>query len=457
MADIDEDPPTNNDEDHDPTEDAQDFLLLASSISKSSHHIPKRGEKDFESHGTKHQDGILEASRQAMHDVLDYTRVHTPRGHTRAFYYGKEVMEGNEVGRQWRQGLTDDHVVLLESSKGPHFKTMGQPTLGTSSSNLWLLPEEALYLVERGTLDLWWPSRSSFKGFLYEELNENENETEIQGQNDPDEDEGVPMSLQACYAMLLGDDSEKGKVSLDRYSVYANLKRTGYVVMRARGQNSQVDSPGNDQVGCAPVESPSIFNWLFGRIFAEEEVKHSSYGPLVKPGMYRSYHAIYRQIAIIPRHTPLPTIPAHLIQEPENPFRVVYELWQATKINTFAKTSPGPPDFRVAITDSRSSSLPTLKQMTSMLESTPWNPPPPEFKAPGKMYQRLRHGWRNVLLAVVDQGIISYLRLSETAFGEEKLFERFDGQGAKRGGGASRGGGGRGRGRGRGRARGGHK
>lgn len=40
------------------------------------------------------------------------------------------------------------------------------------------------------------------------------------------------------------------------------------------------------------------------------------------------------------------------------------------------------------------------------------------------MYMRLRHGWRNVILAVVDQGVVSYLRIGEAGFAGEKLYEQ---------------------------------
>ena len=62
----------------------------------------------------------------------------------------------------------------------------------------------------------------------------------------------------------------------------------------------------------------------------------------------------------------------------------------------------------------------------------------------GKSYLRLRHGFRNCVLAVVDQGVVSYLRVGEVGFGMEKMYERV---GGKRGGKGGRGGRGRGRGR----------
>ena len=448
MADLDENPPDNpnshDDDDNDPEDDAQDFRLLTSLTSKSGYQIPKRGEKDFESHGTKHQEGIIAASRQAMHDVLSYTRVHIPKSHKRGFYYGVEGLSRDEVmAEEWRQGLNDDHVVLVESSKGPLFRTMGKSTQGKKYASLWLLPEEALYMVERGNLDLWWPSRSSFTGIVEDKEQGNGEGPEPED----DGDDGTPMSLQAAYTMLIGRDGERGKISLERYNVYTNLKRAGYVVSRAPEWDSA--APGLRQsYQAVPDPGPSLFNRLFGRFFAKEEVKPPPYGPLVNHGMYRSYKSVYQQIAVIPRHKPSPISEE---RDSKHPYRIVFELWKPSRIPTFAKSNPGVPDFRIAVTDSRSSCVPSLTQITSLVESTPWDPPKPEWQGPSKTYQRLRHGWRNVVLAVVDQGIISYLRIGEAAFGEERLYERFDrsGQGSKQGGGGSRGrGGGRGRGRG---------
>jgi len=441
MADVDEDIPVNSlynhqsNDDNEPGDETQDFRLLASLTSKSTS-IPKRGEKDFEPHGTKHQDGVLAASRQAMHEALDYTRVHTPKGHIVGFYYGEGGLERDEVVRKdWRQGLDDDHVVVVEGPKGPHFKSMGRSVLGKSNTSLWLLPEEALYLVERGNLDLRWPSRSSFNG-MRDDGDEAEDGVDEEGI------EGIPMSFQAAYAMLIGDDTQRGKVSLERYTVYANLKRTGYIVLRAPEWDPSL--PGEVQSYKSIQEkSPSIFTWLL-ELF-QKKTEYPPYGPLVKPGLHRSYNSIYQQVAVIPRHKPSP-IPKDPSSTPNHPYRVVFLLWKATRIAAYAKSNPGVPDFRVAVVDARSTSIPSLSEIVSLLESTPWDPPTEE--GPNKLYQRLRHGWRNVVLAIIDQGIISYLRLGEAAFGEDKLYERFDRgsvQGNKRGG--YRGNRGRGRGK----------
>jgi tRNA-splicing endonuclease subunit Sen54 len=428
-------------EDNDPSDEVQDFRFL-SALSKS-HQLPKRGEKDFEPHGTKHQDSILEASRQAMHEALDYTRVHVPKSDCRAWYFGEEVDGSEEVLTEnvRGKGLTKDHVVMVEHSKGTHYRTMGKTAQAIQPARMWLLPEEALYLIERGNLDIWWLERprDAAQGLVRE-----------QGQvtDDDEDDDGLPLSLEAAYALLIGEDGQRGKVCLEKYNVYANLKRTGYVVFRHLHDTISRDSRSPTPYPFSARTIADTFTRLFGGFFSKAK-PHLPYGPLVQPGLYRSYTLIYQELAIIPRHKPAPLLEA--AATPVEPlFELVYDIWKPSRIPNFAKSNPGVPDFRVAVVSSRSTSVPTLAQLGGLLESTPWDPPPSEWATPDKTYQRLKHGWRNVVLAVVDQGIISYLRLCEAAFGEERMYERFDKAGFR--GGKKGGGRGRGRGRGRGKA-----
>lgn len=65
--------------------------------------------------------------------------------------------------------------------------------------------------------------------------------------------------------------------------------------------------------------------------------------------------------------------------------------------------------------------MPTLFQLGTLLESTPLDPPRGE-KMDRMLYMRLRHGYRNVILAVVDQGVVSFLRVADAAFGKEKIY-----------------------------------
>ena len=118
------------------------------------------------------------------------------------------------------------------------------------------------------------------------------------------------------------------------------------------------------------------------------------------------------------------------------PLRCSYYVWKPRP--DFKKSSPGPPDFRIAVVNAREDDVPILEQLDGLLQSVPYDPPPP--KTEHQMYQKLKHGWRNVILAIVDQGVVSYLRIADAGFGKEKVFER-----ATRGRGGKGGGGGRGR------------
>lgn len=72
--------------------------------------------------------------------------------------------------------------------------------------------------------------------------------------------------------------------------------------------------------------------------------------------------------------------------------------------------------------DSRTdTNIPSLVSLRGLLESTPYSPLKGE-KAEKNIYLRLKHGKRSVILAVVDQGVISYLRVADAGFSKEKLY-----------------------------------
>ena len=155
---------------------------------------------------------------------------------------------------------------------------------------------------------------------------------------------------------------------------------------------------------------------------------------------------IYKRLALIPYHDPILASSNCLSSKnTDPPFRVAYNVWKPRP--NFRKSSPGEPDFRVAVVNARETSVPTLGQVSALLESVPYDPPSSETQR--HSYMRLKHGYRNVILAVVDQGVTSYLRFSDSGFGLEKMY----GIPSKRGLGSKKGARARGGGRG-GRARG---
>lgn len=413
---------------------------------KSDAVIPKRGEKDFEPHATALQSNTLAASRQAMHNVLSFERVHQPKGHTIGIYH------------------PETNMCYAMNPKGPLFIRMGRVLPAHESPfgddelrgiRTWLYPEEALYLLERGTMDVRWPRT-------------------VQEDGDDDDDEegesklGLPMSLQAGYAMFLGDEESHphgaATLTFERFSVYSGLKRAGYTVLRAPSWDSTGPALTPD---CFPPLQPQNRTWQTGltsiisslkcffianpqKLERQQHARQVT-GPIIPNDLYRNYQDIYRRLALVNFHDPtLAKPPSSATAEAEEktpttepPFRITYHVWKPGSAH-FKKSAPVDPDFRIAVINARESNMPTLDQLGALLETTPYDPP----KAEAHMHVKLKHGYKNVILAIVDQGVPSYLRIADAAFGREKVYERSTGgRGGKRGGR----GGARGRGRGRGR------
>jgi hypothetical protein len=272
-------------EDGDEVVDYRFLAALAASSAGQQGKIPSRGIKDFEPHGTQLQSATLDASRDAMHAVLREERAH--RGDASVAVWDPEG------GGSWVVHATGKWAVGVGRSRrvavgdGDAEEGGGKQK---SVARLYLLPEETLWLVERGTIDLRWPSGDG----------------KVDG-------EGLPMSLQAAHAMLLGKQKPDG-LTLEKFTVYQYLKRAGYNVERAEDNWDNVPSGGR---------------WaLLGQLLRVASKTMGSgpavargAGPLVTPGLYRDYSKILPRLEteltqvrvhISPRlHHPLPLAARH--------------------------------------------------------------------------------------------------------------------------------------------------
>ncbi|EEY19264.1 conserved hypothetical protein [Verticillium alfalfae VaMs.102] len=167
--------PDGHDNEDDPADAPFDMALFASMFSKKgvSSQTIRKGQKDFEAHGTRAQDAALETSRRVIEDVLAYTRLHTGdwnRGWLFADYWPDALAELATARPEFVAALDPalhaaDRVVVLEELKGPQNRSVGRTVRGMKPPSpavgkVWLLPEEALFMLERGSLDLWWPDRT---------------------------------------------------------------------------------------------------------------------------------------------------------------------------------------------------------------------------------------------------------------------------------------------------------
>ncbi|CAN8104435.1 unnamed protein product [Discula destructiva] len=464
-------------------DEAQDFRHFLSLQRKQvSSQAIRKGEKDYENYGIQSQASALETSRGAMEDVLSYTRLHNPaKDYMRGWFFPDRWATAGEEGEAYlaeraRAGeAVDEKQAKIAREKAAERRethardrvvcgrlnhhTLGRSVRGQGPlvpgwDRVWLLPEEALFLIERGSMDLWYPTVSM------EELFPVKGEDDLDGESLAKriqeleklemEDEyalGFPLSLQAAYSLLVGNEGERGKTTLRNLQVFSNLNRAGFHILRVPPPDCV---PHNDMTVAVTIPSQHIWQRLMSLLFPERPLAHQPYGPLVQPGIYRSYAAIYRQLALIPRHKPTPHAPVHPSTTAHSPFRIQYHLWKPAAPG-WSKTKPPPtPDYHLAIVDAQETAVPTGEELSALLDLAPYAPPPKTSRG-HVVHQRLKHGHRNVLIAVVDHGLVNFVRFAEGAFGEEEMFRNFDAatrpRGGKRGG---RGGRGRGRGGGRG-------
>lgn len=141
---------------------------------------------------------------------------------------------------------------------------------------------------------------------------------------------------------------------------------------------------------------------------------------------------IYHSLSIIPAYDPLTSEPEPL-PSPDSPFSVVFHVYKPSTL--IRKSNPGPPEFRLAVIDARTHpTIPTLEDLSCLLATTPLTPPR-GGKLDTHLYMRIRHGWRNVILGIVDQGVVSFLRVSDSGFSKSPLHaQKSGGGGGKRGG-----------------------
>ncbi|KAI0252433.1 tRNA-splicing endonuclease subunit sen54 N-term-domain-containing protein [Lactifluus subvellereus] len=414
--------------------------------------IPKRGEKDFEpadGGGSGLQRHNLERARSAMLDALRSTRAISSKSVSYAVWYPH---------------LARAHVTV---ARGVHFISMGHSVQrsafisGKTQKRLELLPEEALYLVEKGALFCWKASHDV-----------------------PSEDvdwdsasQGAPMSVQQAFAEMIG----RQDLTLDRYHTFSYLRRLGYIVTRAKPPSPAYPVPAAYPTSQL-LSTASIFRRVLDalcspiRRFLSWLVQPSTtwWRPLVhRPWLHHNmdYPSIFKTLRFLPSGHSVPLqsrTQKSPSDDPPSPYEIFYHLY---KPNTpYRKTAPPPPDFSIVVVNARTTPMPTLAELTHMYEDLPVTPPPlprkrnlpsgkavsalkppapaptekndvrphpsfparllsylPFYSAPAapepaplriNPFMALRQGNKTVIVAAVDAGIVSFFRFGQGAFEE---------------------------------------
>lgn len=399
--------------------------------------IPKRGEKDFEpapGGGSGLQVHVLDRARAAMFDALKADRAISSKSAS----YGI-----------WCPHISRVHVTV---ARGIHFSVMGHSAARPTSiedgsmklqKRLELLPEEALYLIERGALFCWKDIQADLTGL--------------------DDVEGAPMSVQQAFAEIIG----KEDLTLEKYQVFAYLRRLGYVVTRTNPPSPSypVPSPriGGDGASLSFYRRlSSIFSLFTTSVLRFWRGSVHWWRPLrISRWIHhdKSYSNVLKSLRVIPTgHSVAPHSSRATPVAPSSPYKIFYNMYKPS--TNFRKTTPPQPDFQIVVINTRTAFVPSLYELTELFNVLPETPPPLPRKrgtppvvqaSPAAVaspvgtstfrqilswllpsstpqpissqprphpFAALKAGKKNIVIAAVDSGNISFFRFSQGAFEE---------------------------------------
>ncbi|KAF9816380.1 hypothetical protein IEO21_04133 [Rhodonia placenta] len=400
--------------------------------------IPKRGEKEFEpiaAGGSGLQRHVLDRARSAMLDALAAPRTISNKSISYAV---------------WHPEIARGHVTL---NRGIHFATMGHSVARAPSiqdgatkiqKRLELLPEEALYLVERGAMLCWKASELAL--------------SETPGLEDV---EGVPMTVQQAFAEMVGTED----LTLEKYQVFAYLKRLGYVVTRTKPPSPDYPTP--------PPYSrrpPSILTRLHSALHSTMRRILQAFYPRIdwwnplRLGRWLHHNldsrSVFRSLRFLPAGHHIPLRVQTSPKCAPSQYEIFYDLYKPS--TPFKKTAPPAPDFSVVVVNARTTPMPSLTDIAALFDVLPELPPPvprkrvsfaqqkamaaespvapaPDveqpllqrlfpwaFASPAKStpprnpnpFLALKSGKKMVVIAAVDAGTISFFRFGQGVFTE---------------------------------------
>ncbi|KAJ6587132.1 tRNA-splicing endonuclease subunit sen54 N-term-domain-containing protein [Mycena vulgaris] len=414
--------------------------------------IPRRGEKEFEPQpggGSGLQVHVLDRSRNAMFDALRATRTISSKAVSYAM---------------WHPDMARAHVIL---ARGTLFTSLGHsaPRLVVDADGsekyrkrLELLPEEALYLIERGSVFCW-----------------KETSLDLASAEGLEEVLGPPMSVQQAFSEMIGTED----LTLERYQVYAYLKRLGYVVTRATAPNSLYPMPPPFDLSPLNQKTPSVLNricsifplWIsrFSRMFSG---RFNWWKPFRMSRWLlrdKNYSSVFRALRFIPAGHSVPLLPVK-VEPPAkpSPYHIFFNVHKPT--TPYRKSAPCLPDYQIVVINARTTPMPTLRELTDLFDISPemlpplprqrrplksTDPPAPGTKAgtkagtnavpsppplslarriinrirppppgpttavrPPHPFMAIKAGKKTVIVAVVDAGSTSFFRFGQGAFSE---------------------------------------
>ncbi|OWT40784.1 tRNA-splicing endonuclease subunit Sen54 [Cryptococcus neoformans Bt1] len=372
--------------------------------------IPRRGEKDFEplQETANLQEMMLEKSRQALFNALTGVRGGHNNSISHALLTPKKpfprvlVVHGH---------LLDTMGITVRTPPPAGSK-------GKGKTSLELLPEEALYLLERGSLQIWIGKDP-----------ETDEEVEAGVGEWCDEEYGVKGAIEMSVMEGFGAFIGREGLTWERYQAYSYLKRLGYNVQRSRQFIPEyfLAAPSVQLDEQDPRLPPfntwwlNIPKWIVGffKVLARgvqyvagkmarvglglRLTRDPFKGTLLNGWKGSSYNSLFSYLRVVPagHNQPLPPRPsappsddiyAPLIHNPYIPFWHIWKpmtLW--SKRNWDKGSEEGlktqRPDYFAAVIQARITPLPTIHQLEEIYAMLPDEPKGP-IKRYGPQYQR---------------------------------------------------------------------
>eukprot|EP00035_Acanthoeca_spectabilis_P012301 m.219631 g.219631 ORF g.219631 m.219631 type:complete len:441 (+) comp15584_c1_seq5:79-1401(+) len=280
---------------------------------------PKRGrqgDKGYAPTNTVEDIEKLEAARAEWEALADETRVITVRGLS--------------VG-EWRP---DIGAVAMSTMRGPHYRTVGLHNKAVQTTIL--LPEEAIFLMDRGVLEV--------------------------------QHDGIPMSIQQAYAWML----PKSDLTEAELVTYLMLRRLGYTVRVHRQDTSggvcveptateptagrasadELSTAGWCDVVSAFTKKFSnratseLFPWLssvLSTLEAAWAVKPKDVDTLLRDSDLTTLDQVHARLREVVAHSKASKYPSQARQC----LRVSLDVFKLN--SSFKKSDPGEPEFRVCV------------------------------------------------------------------------------------------------------------
>lgn len=384
--------------------------------------IPRRSDKYFDPDGSNTQNAKLEESRRQMYLALLSVRCH----HMKLF-----------LAAVW---IPAQKMALVPHAKGNFFKDIGVAHNFKNKKKLqgmWLTPVETVYLTERGSM-VTYLADENFMNFV------DSNDVEFEYLS------LTQLSMAHLYGLALGSEPDL----IDKYQVYALLKRSGYMIMEFRQHFNQYDSWNELHLKLEPAHQSlwsKVTGWFASLGLYSRSLSKSFYQ---KSSHYLNYTLVFESLQILNSYSAFESL--WLPPLPDKRYEITYNVWKPNQ--AFSKKNPPMPDFQVCVLNIERVPFPPLDAIKSMWNQLNFSfaahkiPEPAPKKTSNKQQQlskkqmqlqrkkereskldsriiernkylklrdsKLKSGvsGRSIILATIDNGIINFNALNETEF-----------------------------------------